>query len=64
MQEVVADLVDTMRSTGLVGMAAPQIGINLRVFVTEIRETETRKEGLYSLRIFVNPEIKIGRAHV
>ena len=56
-QGVVQDLVDTMRETGLVGMAAPQIGKNVRIFVTEIRETEVRKKGTDPLRVFINPEI-------
>jgi peptide deformylase len=39
-------------------MAAPQIGYNLRIFVTEIRVTKLRKtKELDGLRIFINPEI-------
>lgn len=56
-QQTIADLVDTMREEQLVGMAAPQIGDPIRVFVTEIRETEFRKEGFDTLRVYVNPEI-------
>lgn len=56
-KRIVADLVDTMRAEDLVGMAAPQIGENVRIFVTEVRETEYRKEGTDSLRVFINPEI-------
>ncbi len=55
----IKNLVDTMRATGLVGMAAPQIGSSQRVFVTEIRPTATRKKHrqLDQLRIFINPRV-------
>jgi peptide deformylase len=47
-----------MRATNLVGMAAPQVGENLRIFVTEVRKTKFRKlENLDALRVFVNPKI-------
>jgi len=54
---IIQDLVDTMRSEDLVGMAAPQIGENVCIFVSEIRETEYRKEGVDRLRVFINPLI-------
>jgi len=59
-QKVVTDLVDSMRHHNLVGMAAPQIGKGVRVFVTEIRQTKLRKRDTASLdplRIFINPKI-------
>jgi len=57
-RKVVRDLTDSMRACGLVGMAAPQIGVSLRIFVTEIRKTKFRKnEELDELRVFVNPKI-------
>lgn len=56
--KTIADLVDSMRHYGLVGMAAPQIGVNLKIFVTEIRATPSRKpENLDNLRVFINPKI-------
>ncbi len=58
-QKTVKDLIDSMRHHGLVGMAAPQIGKNLRIFVTEIRPTPTRKpKDLDAVRVFINPKIK------
>jgi peptide deformylase len=54
---IVSDLIDTMRAEDLVGMAAPQIGENVRVFVTEIRETKYRKDGTDKLRVFINPKV-------
>ena len=58
-RKIVTDLADTMRHTNLVGMAAPQIGVGSRVFVTEIRKTPTRRDvsTLDPLRIFINPRI-------
>ena|SRR3989338_1515165 len=58
-KRVVQDLVDSMRHHELVGMAAPQIGINLRIFVTEIRKTKFRKQPnmLDPLRVYINPRI-------
>jgi peptide deformylase len=56
-KQVIRDLVDTMRKEDLVGMAAPQVGENVRIFVTEVRETEYRKEGTDELRVFINPKV-------
>ncbi len=42
-RKVVKDLIDSMHHHGLVGMAAPQIGKSLRIFVTEPRDTKVRK---------------------
>ena len=57
----IKNLTDSMRYHGLVGMAAPQIGINVRIFVTEIRKTRVRKSQsrreIDPLRIFINPKI-------
>jgi peptide deformylase len=56
-KSVIVDLIDTMKETGLVGMAAPQIGKNKRIFVTEIRHTKFREGEEDELRVFINPEI-------
>ncbi len=57
-QKLVEDLVDTMRHSGLVGIAAPQIGKSVRVFVTEIRKTKVRSYVEPDpLRVFINPRI-------
>lgn len=49
LQDLIQDLLDTMRHVGGVGLAAPQIGIPLAVAVIEIEGQVT---------IIVNPEIK------
>lgn len=57
-KRIIKDLTDSMRHSNLVGMAAPQIGHNLRIFVTEIRATTLRKTNeIDKLRIFINPQI-------
>jgi len=58
-KRVVSNLVDTMRAVELVGMAAPQIGVGSRIFVTEIRKTKLHKDPalLDSVRVFINPVI-------
>lgn len=59
-KQIISDLVDTMRSQELVGMAAPQIGENIRIFVTEPRETKTRSaDQSDELRVFINPVITL-----
>jgi len=61
-KKVVRDLIDSMRHHGLVGMAAPQIGKELRIFVTEIRETNVRTHNkstdIDGVRVYINPKIK------
>lgn len=56
-KKIITDLTDTMRFHGLLGMAAPQIGRQSRIFVSEIRKTALRKADPDSLRVFINPEI-------
>lgn len=57
-QETIKNLVDTVRYDGFVGEAAPQIGESLRIFVSEVRNTEYRKnEKSDALKIYINPEI-------
>lgn len=57
-KQTIDDLVDTMHQNGLIGMAAPQIGENWKIFVTEPRETKDRPaDQADELRIYINPEI-------
>ena len=52
--QLVQDLRDTMYSAGLIGIAAPQIGENYRVFITEPRETENRPaDQADELRVYI-----------
>lgn len=59
-KNLVENLIDTMRNNGLVGMAAPQIGVNLNVFVSEIKTTQIRKNLTSdSTGVFINPKITV-----
>ncbi len=58
LKQVVQDLIETMMANELIGIAAPQIGENWKVFVTEPRETKFRTAGqVDELRVYVNPKI-------
>jgi peptide deformylase len=67
-QELVTTMVDTMRAAPGVGLAAPQIGISLRVIVLEDREellAKLNEEDLrireripFKTRVFVNPVLE------
>lgn len=52
-QDLVHDLLETMYSANGVGLAAPQIGENLRIFVIDV---SGEKEPLHPL-VFINPKI-------
>ncbi len=52
-QELVQDLLETMYAKNGVGLAAPQIGVNLRVFVIDVSKND---EPLNPL-VFINPKI-------
>jgi peptide deformylase len=57
-EALVADLVDTMRAgPGSVGVAAPQIGVTLRVCVVDVSASRLGKENSHGLLVMVNPEI-------
>lgn len=57
-KQVINDLIETMKEKMLIGIAAPQIGENFKVFVTELKETEFRsKDQADELRVFINPKI-------
>lgn len=57
-QQVITDLIDTMRHDHLLGEAAPQIGKSLRIFISEIRGTKKRNaKEKDRLRAYVNPKI-------
>ena len=58
LSSLITDMVDTMRATQGVGLAAPQIGISQRVIVLEV-DNNPRYPGQspIPLRTLVNPEI-------
>jgi len=55
---LVEDLLDTMREgPGSVGVAAPQIGVTLRVCVVDVSNNRHGKENNHGLLIMINPRI-------
>lgn len=57
-KKLIEDMVDTMEANNGIGLAAPQIGLDLRIFVTYVpKEEENGEFGPGILRVFINPEI-------
>jgi peptide deformylase len=57
-RQLVADLIDTMREgPGSVGVAAPQIGVSLRVCVVDVSNSKLGRDNNHGLLVLVNPEI-------
>jgi len=55
---LIEDLVDTMHAgPGSVGVAAPQIGVSLRVCVVDVSQNRLGRENNHGLLALVNPEI-------
>jgi peptide deformylase len=55
-RQLAHDMVETMRAANGIGLAAPQVGVLLRLIVVEI--PEERDEGQkYQFTVLVNPEI-------
>jgi peptide deformylase len=56
--DLIQDLIDTMREgPGSVGVAAPQIGVTLRVCVVDVSANRLGKENNHGLLVLVNPEV-------
>ena len=53
-QSLIDDMIETMREANGVGLAAPQIGILLRLIVTEFVDEETEE---LQQQVLINPEI-------
>lgn len=57
-KRVIKDLIDTMIARQLIGIAAPQIGENYQIFVTQPRKTKARALPFKDkIRIYINPKI-------
>ncbi|GFO58731.1 peptide deformylase [Geomonas silvestris] len=56
--QLVEDLVDTMEAgPGSVGVAAPQIGVSLRVCVVDVSNSRHGKDNNHGRLLMINPEI-------
>ncbi len=57
-QSLIADLLDTMRAgPGSGGVAAPQIGVTLRVCVVDVSNSRHGRDNNHGLLLMINPEI-------
>lgn len=55
---LIADLIDTMRNgPGSVGVAAPQVGVSLRVCVVDVSRSKLGRGSNHGLLVLINPEI-------
>lgn len=54
LQQLVEDMAETMYAAPGVGLAAPQIGESVRLFIVDVATSEDEPS---ALRVFVNPEI-------
>jgi peptide deformylase len=55
---LVQDLLDTMQAgPGSVGVAAPQIGVTLRVCVVDVSKSKLGRDNNHGLLVMANPEI-------
>lgn len=52
LQELISDMFDTLKKTGGVGLAAPQVGFNIRLFIVD-------NIFLYKKRVFINPILEL-----
>ena len=54
LQELIEDMAETMYAAPGVGLAAPQIGVSLRLFIVDVAVQDDEPS---DLRVFCNPEI-------
>ena len=52
-KDLVSDMVDTLKKAQGLGLAAPQVGVNKRLFIVDLSAVDINE----SLRVFINPEI-------
>lgn len=57
-KSIIKDLVDSLRYHNIIGIAAPQINKNIRIFISEIKKTPSRNpKNTDKLRVYINPKI-------
>ena len=59
LQTLITDMIETMRAAPGVGLAAPQVGVSLRVIVVEYTTNEEDESAPKKLYAVVNPELKV-----
>jgi peptide deformylase len=64
LQGLIDDLVETMRAAGGAGLAAPQVGVPLRIFAVEVRDNPRYPyKPAIPLHVLVNPVV-VPRSHL
>lgn len=48
-QKLIKDMIETMKEAKGLGLAAPQVGVSLRIFIIDVED---------KILVFINPEIK------
>lgn len=57
LDKLIADMWDTMYNASGVGLAAPQIGKSIRLFIVDTKQSYEEEEGDRGIRqVFINPE--------
>jgi peptide deformylase len=56
LQGLIADMFETMYASNGIGLAAPQIGLGIRLFITDGSEIEDIKPAGFK-QVFINPQI-------
>ncbi len=65
LQKLIDDMIDTMKDYDGVGLAAPQVHLDLQLAVIEVPGRDERAEGAVPLTVLVNPSVtKVGDATV
>jgi peptide deformylase len=52
-QQLIDDMIETMHAAPGIGLAAPQVGISKRIFVTDVADDE--EDERHKLYVFINP---------
>lgn len=56
-QNIIDDMIETMRKENGIGLAAPQIGLSKKIFVCEFSPKEDSGLSGFPLTVFINPKI-------
>src|SRR6188474_2921163 len=58
LNKLIENMYETMHNSNGVGLAAPQVGLSIRLFVTDGSSFDEEEEGLKDFRqVFINPVI-------
>lgn len=55
LEELIQNMFESMKVSNGVGLAAPQVGLNIKVFVIDSTDVKNIKDGMH--KAFINPEI-------